>query len=117
MHIYVVATLRSSKMKKMNIQLLAVVAILAAALMVPSSAHAQSAAATYKAKCATCHGADGKGDTSAGKAMGAHDFASPEDQKLTDADLAAIIAKGKNKMPAYGKSLKDSEITDLVRCV
>ena len=101
-------------MKTMNIQLLAATAIFVATLTGPLLAHAQSAAATYKAKCAMCHGAEGKGDTSAGKAMGAHDFASPEDQKLTDGEFAAIIAKGKNKMPAYGKSLKDAEIADLV---
>ncbi len=61
-----------------------------------------------------CHGADGKGATPAGKSMGAHDFASAEIQKLTDAQLAGIITNGKNKMPAYGKSLKEAEIKDLV---
>jgi cytochrome c6 len=82
------------------------------------SLHATSAfaAATdnYKAKCAMCHGADGKGETPVGKKMGTHDFASPEVQKTSDADLATTIAKGKNKMPAYEKSLKDGDIKELV---
>jgi len=69
---------------------------------------------TYQAKCAGCHGADGKGQTGAGKALGAHDFTSPEIQKMSDEDLTKIIADGKNKMPPYGKSLSASEIKDLV---
>ncbi|HEY1678581.1 MAG TPA: cytochrome c [Candidatus Sulfotelmatobacter sp.] len=72
------------------------------------------AAATYKAKCALCHGADGKGDTPAGKKMGAQDFASPEIQKASDADLIAATTKGKNKMPAYGGKLSDADIKELV---
>jgi len=80
-------------------------------------AAAQDAAATYKAKCAMCHGADGKAETPAGKKMGAHDFASPEVQKMSDADLTQAIEKGKNKMPAYAGKLKDSEVKELVAYV
>jgi cytochrome c6 len=77
------------------------------------SAAAQDAAATYKAKCAMCHGADGKG----GK-MGTKDFASPEIQKMSDAELAEVIAKGKApKMPSYEGKLKDNEIKDLAAYV
>jgi cytochrome c6 len=72
------------------------------------------AAANYKAKCAMCHGADGKGDTPIGKKMGIHDFASPEVQKASDADLIATTTKGKNKMPAYGGKLSDAEIKDVI---
>lgn len=75
-----------------------------------SSAVAQDAAATYKAKCAMCHGADGKG----GK-MGTKDFASPEIKGMSDAQLTEAVTKGKPpKMPAYGEKLKDTEIKDLV---
>lgn len=81
----------------------------------PRSAKAQNTAATlYKTKCAACHGQDGKGNTGAGKALGVHDFTSETIQKTTDAELAGIILNGKNKMPAYGKSLKDSDIKGLV---
>jgi cytochrome c6 len=89
-------------------------AVLAAGLAFCSTPAAADAAATYKAKCAMCHGADGKGDTPVGKKMGAHDFASPDVQKETDAEFTTIISAGKNKMPGYGKSLKEAEITDLV---
>jgi cytochrome c6 len=76
-----------------------------------------AAAETYKAKCAMCHGANGKGDTPVGKKMSIHDFASSEAQSMSDADLATIIAKGKNKMPGYEKSLKEADITELVAYV
>ena len=74
-----------------------------------SPAMAQDAAGTYKAKCAMCHGPDGKG----GK-MGTRDFASPEVKAETDAQLIGIVTKGKGKMPAYDGKLKDTEIKDLV---
>ncbi len=78
-----------------------------------SSAMAQDAGATYKAKCAMCHGADGKG-SAIGVKMGARDFTSADVQKETDAQLTEIITKGKGKMPAYEGKLKDTEIKDLV---
>ena len=74
-----------------------------------TSAVAQDAAATYKSKCAMCHGADGKG----GK-MGTRDFASPEVKAETDAQLTDIISKGKGKMPSYSGKLSDADIKDLV---
>jgi cytochrome c6 len=77
-------------------------------------AAADDAAPTYKAKCAACHGADGKGDSPIGKKMGLRDFASPEVQKMSDGELTTIIADGKDKMPSYKKSLKPEQIKDLV---
>jgi len=74
-----------------------------------SPAVAQDAAATYKSKCAMCHGPEGKG----GK-MGTRDFASAEVKAESDAQLTDIISKGKGKMPAYGGKLKDTEIKDLI---
>jgi len=72
-----------------------------------------TAEATYKAKCAACHGPDGKGETSMGKMMKAGDFASEDVQKMSDADLTDAIAKGKGKMPAY-KTLAPDQVKDLV---
>src|SRR5262249_57510403 len=56
-------------------------------------------AAVYKQKCASCHGADGKGDTPAGKATKVRSFADPEVVKLTDDVLAAVLQKRKGKIP------------------
>ena len=79
---------------------------------VPSGA--QDAGALYKTKCAACHGADGNGETSVGKANKVRDLGSAEVQQQSDADLTAVITSGKGKMPAYGKSLKADQVKDLV---
>jgi mono/diheme cytochrome c family protein len=94
--------------------LLCVVLLLGNAAAMQAQSDAEK---TYKAKCVACHGPDGSGDTVIGKKLGAHDFRSPEVQKETDAELAEIIAKGKNKMPAYEKSLKPDEIKSLASFV
>jgi mono/diheme cytochrome c family protein len=78
------------------------------------SARAQNAASIYSARCAVCHGADGKGDTAVGKKIGVRDFASPEVKKETDKELTEITAKGKNKMPGYEKTLTEAQISGLV---
>jgi cytochrome c6 len=104
----------SLKMTSRNIQLLVVATVLAFVLTSASALRAQNAESTYKAKCAGCHGADGKGSTGPGKALGVHDFTSETVTKMSDADLIGAITAGKDKMPAYGKSLKDTEIKDLV---
>ena len=63
----------------------------------------------FKAKCAGCHGADGKGK----EAMKTTDMAGAEVQKMSDADLSGIISNGKGKMPAY-KTLTPEQVKDLV---
>ena len=78
------------------------------------SAKADDAAATFKAKCSVCHGADGKGATPSGKKLGARDFQSPDVVKMSDADLIAITTNGKHKMPAYKGKLSDDQIKALV---
>ena len=89
--------------------------MLAAIALLPASSSAQdTGAASYKAKCAACHGPDGKGETAMGKANKLRDLGSAEVQKQGDADLTAIITTGKGKMPAYGKSLKPEQLKDLV---
>ena len=57
-------------------------------LIVPSLSWAQGD--IYKAKCAGCHGVDGKG-TTAGQKMGAPAFSSDKVQKASDAELADFI--------------------------
>jgi mono/diheme cytochrome c family protein len=64
-----------------------------------------------KAKCASCHGPEDKGETAAGKMTKARDICSDEVTKETDAASTDIIVKGKNKMPSYdqvtGADVKD----------
>ena len=79
------------------------------ALALPQIANAQSGADTYKAKCAMCHGADGSKTTMGSKALNSADV-----QKMSDADLTAVIENGKGKMPAYKGKLTDAQIKDVV---
>ena len=77
-------------------------------------AFAADGAAVYKAKCATCHGVDGKGQSPMGKKMNLRDLGSPEVQKQTDKELYDWTAVGKGKMPGYKDKLSDEEIKALV---
>jgi len=97
-------------MKKLGAMTL-VAGLLAGAslLSAPAKADTAAAEATYKAKCAGCHGPDGKGKAS----MKTKDLASDEVQKTSDADLGSVITKGKSPMPAYG-SLTPEQVKDLV---
>ena len=72
------------------------------------------AAPIYKANCGLCHAADGSGQTPTGKAMKVRDLRSPEVQKMSDQELAAVIANGKQKMPAYKAKLAAADIDALV---
>ncbi len=91
---------------------------LALALMLGAYANAQDdPAALYKSKCQVCHGADGKGDTPAGKKLGTTDFHSPEVAKTSDTVLFDITKKGKEKMPAYDKKLTDDQIKALIKYI
>jgi mono/diheme cytochrome c family protein len=76
--------------------------------------HASDGAAIFKAKCAACHGADGKGQTPMGKKLALRDLGSPDVQKQTDKQLYDWTAAGKGKMPAYKDKLTDVEIKALV---
>jgi mono/diheme cytochrome c family protein len=102
-------------MKNINNQLFATATAIAAVFVVLSMpARAQNASETlYKSKCAACHGPDGSG-SAMGKKLGAHDFQTADVQKMSNAELSSIITDGKNKMPAYGKSLKGEDIKGLV---
>jgi mono/diheme cytochrome c family protein len=98
-------------------KLLAGLVVFALIAFMPSWLAAQDAAALYKTKCQSCHAADGSGDTPMGKKLAAHDFRSPDVQKLSDADLIAVVTNGKNKMPAYKDKLTDDQIKQLVAYV
>ena len=69
--------------------------------------------ATYRTKCAMCHGQDGSG-SEVGKSMKVPDLRSPVVQKQPDAQLAQIISEGKGGMPAFKTSLSEEQIQGLV---
>ncbi len=87
---------------------------MALATLTASAAMAADGAAIYKAKCASCHAADGSGQTPMGKSMKVRDLRSAEVQKQSDAELRKITADGKAKMPAYKGKLSEAELTAVV---
>ena len=63
---------------------------------------------TWKAKCASCHGADGKAQTDQGKKMKIADMTSAEWQKgKTDAQIKTAIENGVKKGDAEMDGFKD----------
>lgn len=92
--------------------------IVVAAVPIASYADATpDGAVIYKANCAICHGADGSGQTPAGKAMKVRDLRAPDVQKKSDAELMRTIADGNGKMPAYKAKLGSDEIQALVTLI
>jgi cytochrome c6 len=94
------------------------VAVIVVALMLlcfPLTAYADDAAgaATYKAKCAMCHGADGAGKTPMGAKLSIPNLAGPEVQKKPDTSLVESITKGKNRMPEFGSKLTPDQIAQV----
>ena len=88
-------------------------AILAVSMATP--AFAQSGGeATYKAKCAMCHGADGLTTSGMAKAMKVPSVKSEDFTKLSEADMVTTTENGKGKMPAYKGKLSDAQIDALI---
>jgi mono/diheme cytochrome c family protein len=84
-------------------------------LALAACAQAQSdGAKAFKANCVLCHGADGSGNTTAGKALQAKDLRSEEVQKQSDATLVDAITNGKGKMPAFGDKISPDDVKSLV---
>ncbi|HEX9162388.1 MAG TPA: cytochrome c [Thermoanaerobaculia bacterium] len=99
-------------MKKLIVTLVTVALVM---LAVPVFADATpDAAAIFKSKCAMCHGADGKGETSIGKSQKIRDLGSADVQKQTDQQIGDVISNGKAKMPAFKGKLTAEEIKALV---
>jgi len=98
------------KMKQLG-TLTLVGTLFAGTCLLSAAAKADTAAGEtmFKAKCAGCHGADGKGK----EAMKTTDMAADDVQKMSDADLSGVISNGKGKMPAY-KTLTPDQVKDLV---
>ena len=71
--------------------------------------------ALYAAKCATCHGKDGRGIPN-WRSKGQPDFSDAKWQKArTDAQIADATKNGKGKyMPAFKAKMSDEEINAVV---
>jgi mono/diheme cytochrome c family protein len=74
---------------------------------------AQSADATYKTKCASCHGPTGTPSAGMAKMMGIKPVSDPAIQALTVDQMSAAVKVGKGKMkPIAG--LTDAQIKEVV---
>lgn len=83
--------------------------------------HAAPVAENWENHCAKCHGADGKGQTKAGKKLNAKDYTDAKVQaEMKDADMIKATADGvndkagKERMKAYKDELSADEIKALV---
>ena len=82
---------------------------------------AAPAAENWENHCAKCHGADGKGQTKAGRKLQVKDYTSAAEQaKFTDTDAIRATAEGvkdaagKERMKGYKDELAPKEIEELV---
>jgi cytochrome c6 len=100
---------------------LVVLGVAAAGLIGPYSTaqttgNPATAASTYKANCAVCHGEDGSG-TALGNRLHVKDLRAREVQERSTKALAQIISAGKGSMPAFGTRLDSEQIQKLVEYV
>ena len=105
---------------------ISIAAALASAAFLVSSARGEVDKKTeklWKAKCASCHGADGKAQTDQGRKLAVADYTHPDWQKgRTDSDLKKAIAQGvsrvhegtKQEMSGYKDQLTDEQIDSLI---
>ena len=78
-------------------------------------------AENWENHCTKCHGADGKGQTKAGKKLSVRDYTDPKvqaemkDPEMIKATADGVFDKGgKEKMKAYKDELSADEIKELV---
>ena len=97
--------------------------ILSTALLLSSPIASADAAADYKKHCASCHAADGSGNTKMGKKSGARDYRDPAVQKSFSDSVALKAIKegvkkdGKQKMKGYSSKLSDAQMKALVKYI
>lgn len=71
----------------------------------------------YAKKCASCHGADGKGNAKMAKMLKVEIPALATVAAKSDAELAKFVSEGKKPMPSFAKSLSKDEIEAVVHFV
>ncbi len=82
----------------------------AIAAVLSTSAFAAEGAATFKSKCAGCHGPDGSKVIAS---LGVKPVNTPEVKEMGVAGVSDIVTKGKGKMPAFAGKLSPEEIHEV----
>ncbi len=92
-----------------------IVALIVGFLFLSTSALARDVGQReYNAKCASCHGRDGKGQTEMGQKLKVKDLSSAEVQgKLSDDEIRKQMVDGNEakKMPAFKDKLSPEQMT------
>lgn len=99
-----------------SIRFLAAACALALAAPAFADAAADSGKSVYAASCASCHGADGKGNGPDGMYFtpSPTDFTTAAFAKQPDAAIHTAIAKGKGNMPGFESKLSSEAIDKVV---
>ncbi len=80
-----------------------------------SAAAGFDAASLFNGKCAKCHGRDGRSNTTRGRRTRSRDLTKAGWQDdVSDERIFNSISNGKGKMPAFRKSLSESQMDSLV---
>jgi mono/diheme cytochrome c family protein len=104
--------LRSSAMGKTS--RFGIVLMVAAAFAGTISFAQTGGEAVYKAKCQSCHGAQGVPNPGIAKNMGVKPASDPAVKSMTAAQMITVTTAGKGKMPAFKGKLTDAQIKDSV---
>ncbi len=92
-------------------RLLIAAALLAATSTVASAAEGK---AIYVARCVSCHGTDGKGQTTIGKKLGVKDLTA---SALSAVQMEAVVTSGRGKMTPFAGKLTAAEIKEVAAFV
>ena len=106
---------------KLNLRTIVAGGALAA---IAAFAFAAPVAENWENHCAKCHGADGKGQTKAGRKLNVKDYTNAKVQaEMKDAEMIKATAdgvldkNGKERMKGYKDELSSKEIEELVAYV
>jgi mono/diheme cytochrome c family protein len=92
-------------MKTPKLMIIVMTIAVALFILIPNLSWAEDGAATFKAKCAMCHGADAAGKP----ALKAPSLISDEAKKMSDADLSKAVTE-KPKHAGVAKALTPDQI-------
>ena len=86
----------------------------AALAAMPLAARAADGKEIFDKQCTKCHGPEGKGDTPAGKKLGAANFTDPKlQEKFTDEQLFKTIKEGVKDQDGRIKMKPAESVTDI----
>ncbi len=70
----------------------------------------------FESKCITCHGADGTGDTKAGKLLKSPDLTKkPWKHGTSQAEVEKVIREGTGKMPTFKEKFTEAQIAKVAK--